>query len=75
MHWNCEMWAGGVTAIAATAARLTRLEHRHTAVLPEQHLPKHLFACPAQLDPAQPVVLSYPDAAISDGNNDAPKRV
>ena len=75
MRWNCEMWAGGVTAIAANPARLTRLEHRRTAVLPAQHLPKQLFACPAQLAPAQPVVLSYPDAAISDGNTDTPKRV
>ena len=69
------MLTDSVLAIAATAARLALPEHRHTVVLPAQHLLKHLLACPTQLDPARLVVLAYPDGAISDSNNGTRKRV
>ena len=66
MHWECKMWTGSVIAIAATAARLALPEHRHTVVLPAQHLLKHLLACPTQLDPARLIVLACLDESISD---------
>ena len=75
-----KMLTESVIAIAATAARLALVKHRHTVGLAAQLAAalvkhRHTVALPAQLDPARLVVLACQDESISDGNSGTRQRV